>query len=209
MNSNNEYNFLLDKFYKSKDTKYLGLLFIKYSRLVFGVCNNYLKNKTKAEDATQEIYIKFQKYMLTSNTERIRVVESFIRTITVRYCIDLLRKEKQNKTIQLETNETYFDYLLFVELSNPQRLLYYDKNDNDIIEKKINQLLLCMKKLNYNQRESIYAFYFKNYKYNVIAQELKCSIKNVKSYIQNGKRNLAICINKSPFTDSSAEKVLF
>ena len=196
MEPDKKLSLFLEKYNQTRNTRYLGQLFAEASRLVFGVCMYYLNNRTKDEDAAQEVYIKFQNFMeKTDDDFQINKIESFIRTITIRYCIDLLRKEKQQREIHVVPSGEYFEHLLFVELSPSERLFYEDERDIDFIDQGIEQLKLCLEKLKAEQRTGIDLFYLRNLDYKQVAEHMSCTFKQVKSYIQNGKRNLGICIN--------------
>jgi len=67
--------------------------------------------------------------------------------------------------------------------------------DND--HQELNAALMdCIDRLNKEQQKCIEKFYFDDKCYQEIAVELGINEKKVKSYLQNGKRNLKICLER-------------
>lgn len=52
----------------------------------------------------------------------------------------------------------------------------------------------CIEKLKSEQKQCIELFYYKKLCYQEVAEKLNMDEKKVKSYLQNGKRNLKICL---------------
>ena len=61
-------------------------------------------------------------------------------------------------------------------------------------EQLLNQLEVALAQLNYEQRTCIELFYLQNLTYQQIAVKTNYSLLQVKSHIQNGRRNLKIKI---------------
>ena len=98
------------------------------------------------------------------------------------HCLQILRKE--NKEIPL-------DYIInIVESDEFLHLL----SEEDYSEEQLNALKHCLEKLPELQRISITQFFMEERSYADIAEQTGFTLNNVKSYIQNGKRNLKICI---------------
>ena len=64
----------------------------------------------------------------------------------------------------------------------------------DEIDKKEDKLEDCLKQLKDLQKKCIDLFYLKEKSYLQISSELHVTLNAVKSHIQNGKRNLKICL---------------
>ena len=77
-------------------------------------------------------------------------------------------------------------------MENPYDLHPIDK-DGLNMEKALAE---CIEKLNNEQKKCIRQFYFENRCYNEIASNMGIDVKKVKSYLQNGKRNLKICLEE-------------
>ena len=63
-------------------------------------------------------------------------------------------------------------------------------------EKDFMKLEQCMETLPYEQQQTVKLFYLENKCYNEIAVITGFDWNKVRSYIQNGKRNLKICVDE-------------
>ncbi len=175
---------LLDAFQKSGNIELLGMLFERYMHLIYGVCLKYLKNKDDAQDAVIEIYEKLGKELLEKQVETFK---PWLYVVTKNYCLMELRKQQSQlkKAKEFEKNE-----LSFME-STQNIHLNTDGWEPEEMDKRLQE---CLSKLRDHQRSCIELFYFKELCYQEISDNLNIDLKKVKSYIQNGKRNLKICI---------------
>ena len=174
---------LLNLFQKKLETEYLGELYKRYMHLVYGVCLKYYKDVEQAKDAVIEIYEKLQADL---PNQQIKNFKSWLYVVTKNHCLMELRKNKSRKIV-LTSNE---ELTIFME--NKAELHPIDRENNS--EKTANALEDCIKRLKAEQKQSIRLFYFESKSYREIADELKTEIKRIKSLIQNGKRNLKICL---------------
>nr|WP_321486526.1 sigma-70 family RNA polymerase sigma factor [uncultured Draconibacterium sp.] len=175
---------LLNLFQKNIETEYLGELYKRYMHLVYGVCLKYYKDVEQAKDAVIEIYEKLQADL---PNQQIKNFKSWLYVVTKNYCLMELRKNKSRKIVLTSNNE---ELTIFME--NEVELHPIDRENNS--EKTANALEDCIKRLKAEQKQSIRLFYFESKSYREIADELKTEIKRIKSLIQNGKRNLKICL---------------
>ena len=165
---------------QSKTNEYLGELYSRYTPLVYGVSLKYLRNVEDAGDAVMAIYEE-----LTVKVKRYQIAEfrPWLYTLTKNYCLQLLRKK--NREIPVDYSERIMENAAVSHLLD-------ERND----ERLMKALEKCLEKLPEKQRECIDLFYYQNKSYADITAATLYHIKNVKSYIQNGKRNLKICIEK-------------
>lgn len=175
---------LLNLFQKNIETEYLGELYKRYMHLVYGVCLKYYKDVEQAKDAVIEIYEKLQTDL---PNQQIKNFKSWLYVVTKNHCLMELRKNKSRKIVLTSNNE---ELTIFME--NEAELHPIDRENNS--EKTANALEDCIKRLKAEQKQSIRLFYFESKSYRKIADELKTEIKRIKSLIQNGKRNLKICL---------------
>jgi RNA polymerase sigma-70 factor, ECF subfamily len=173
---------LLRMYRSSSDPEILGELYSRYMHLVYGVCLKYLRNREESMDAVIQI---FEKLVIEIPKFKIENFRSWLHVVTKNYCLMLIRSreaiiEKHNAWIE--------DNLLFME--NDSELHPIDDEGTDLGK----VLQVCLKKLKKEQRECITQFYYENRCYNEIAGNLNLDEKKVKSHIQNGKRNLKLCI---------------
>jgi RNA polymerase sigma-70 factor, ECF subfamily len=170
---------LLNKFGATNDLEYLSDLYGRYSHLVYGVCLKYLHEREASKDAVLEI---FDHLRTTVNRFEIQNFKNWLLTLSRNHCLMLLRKRKKEiKILYIEDfNEDYF-----VENDSFEHLIN-QKTKNIMIE----GLQDTIERLDENQKICIKLFYLENKSYKEIFDLTGFSLKQVKSYIQNGKRNL-------------------
>lgn len=175
---------LLELFKKSKDSKWLGYLFERYSLLVFGVCMKYLKQVADAQDATQQV---FEKAYSEVNKYEVSYFKSWIYSIAKNHCLMQLRS-KGHQTVYLETIPD--------ELSKDDINQYTTAEMQSFMDEQTELLSNAISLLNEEQRTCIELFYLKKLSYKEIEEKTGFTFQQVKSYIQNGKRNLKISLEQ-------------
>ena len=169
---------LLTSYLGSGDKVYIGILYNRYGHLVLGLCIKYLKNKDDAQDAVIQI---FSNLITDLKKHRVTFFKSWLYVYSKNFCLMELRKRQSalKKDIELRDN-----YDLFVESVDPEHL-----NEK---EKQITLLENAIGELNEEQKKCVTLFYLENKSYNEITGMTGFSLKEVKSHLQNGKRNLKI-----------------
>lgn len=175
---------LIAEFSSSGDLEVLGELYYRYMHLVYGVCLKYLRDRDESMDAVMQI---FEKLITEIPRHKIENFRSWLHVVTKNYCLMQLRSEK---TRTERFKEWVNDTAIFME--NDEVLHPVDED-----EAKMDQKLMdCIERLNSEQKESIRLFYFGDKCYNDIAASMNIDEKKVKSYLQNAKRNLKLCLEK-------------
>ncbi len=172
--------------YKSTNNKVLvGILYKRYSHLVLGLSLKYLKNQDEAKDAVMQI---FEKLFTDLLKHQIEFFKSWLYTYSKNFCLQIIRtrQSKLKKEIELENNAD-----LFMETENGLHL-----NKTEEKEKQFVALEQAIDELNDEQKKCVELFYLKEKSYVEIAEMTGFSLNEVKSYIQNGKRNLKIKLEK-------------
>ncbi|MBI9066525.1 MAG: sigma-70 family RNA polymerase sigma factor [Salinivirgaceae bacterium] len=170
---------LILSYKKTKNLNFLSTLYASYMPLVYGVCLKYLKNRDHAQDAVMDIFEKLTLELLKHDApENFKI---WLYVVTKNFCLMKLRKDSS-------------DSKAFKKLSIEFMDNGYEVHPLDEDEDLTPQLIECMEKLKEKQRLSIELFYYKKLCYKEIADKLNESEKTVKSNIQNGKRNLKICL---------------
>jgi RNA polymerase sigma factor (sigma-70 family) len=169
---------LLEHFYSDRDQKWLGMLLERYTLLLFGVCMKYLKNEHEAKDAVQQVFLKV---LTEAGKYRIEYFKSWLYMVAKNYCLMRLRdKGKATK----ELTEQYE-----AEKNISRQELISEEENYDLLEESLNEL-------SDEQRQCVILFYLKKYSYSRIAEKTGFTMMQVKSFIQNGKRNLKIIMEK-------------
>ncbi len=175
---------LISEFISTGNLEVLGELYSGYMRLVYGVCLKYLKDRDESMDAVMQI---FEKLIIEIPKHKIENFRSWLHVVTKNYCLMHLRSQKSREE---NIKEWINDSVIFME--NSVELHPVDK-DNAEIDKALED---CIRRLKNEQKACIQQFYFENRCYNEIAISLGLDVKKVKSHLQNGKRNLKICLEE-------------
>jgi len=173
-------NELLAQFKKSGDNSLVGELYKRYSHLVFGVCLKYLKNEDEAKDAVLQI---FENLLEDLKKHEISNFKSWLHSVARNHSLMFLRKQQ---TQQKRVNE--YEAVYEPEESFDTPFAVHDKLEKEVMLTKLEEAITQLKD---EQRICIELFFLEEKCYNEVADITGYDIKKVKSYIQNGKRNLA------------------
>ena len=169
---------LLQKFTTDGNNFWLGILLQRYTLLLFGVCMKYLKNEDAAKDAVQQIFLKaiieLQKY-------KVDYFKSWLYMVAKNYCLMKLR-----------------DKHIFLDVDDVKPLA---DDDFDIAalqdkEQTLNLMEECLDYLQPDQKTCVTLFYLQKKSYVQIIGATNFTMMQVKSHIQNGKRNLKLLVEK-------------
>lgn len=172
---------LISRYQSTGDLEVLGLLYNRYMHLVFGVCLNYFKDEEQSKDAVMQI---FEELVVKVKMHQIQNFKSWLHVLTRNHCLMALRKASKNNVISLD--EGLVENSEFVHL-----------DIDDAKETQLSIMEKCMEALPPEQRISVDLFYLQEKNYKEVAELTGYDLLKVKSYIQNGKRNLKICIEKN------------
>lgn len=175
---------LLELYKRHKDSKWLSYLFERYSLLVFGVCMKYLKQVADAQDATQQV---FEKAFSEINKYEVSYFKSWIYSIAKNHCLMQLRS-KGHQTV-------YWDSIP-EEMQEDESNQIETAEKESVLEGQSESLSKALSLLNEEQKICIELFFLEKLSYKEIEEKTGFSFQQVKSYIQNGKRNLKISLTQ-------------
>jgi RNA polymerase sigma factor (sigma-70 family) len=182
---NISHNSLTDKelvtlYKESGDLSVLGELYQRYMELVFGVCLKYFKETERAKDAVMQV---FEELVLKLKKHEVDNFRGWLHQVTKNHCLMQLRTPKNLKTVEFKAD-----------------LVQNEENVhlNGVLEKEENfkKLEYCIGTLTNEQQEAIRLFYLEEKCYNEIVEITGQEWNQVRSFIQNGRRNLKICMEK-------------
>ena len=176
---------LLERYKSSDDLEVLGTLYERYMHLVYGVCLKYFQERASAQDGVTSI---FEKLITELPKHEVDNFKSWLYVLTKNYCLMQIRSEK-TETRRLHDYQS--EQKFFVE--SEQEMHPIDEEEQ-VLNKVLQE---CIEKLKGEQQKCIRLFYFESKSYKEISDTLTLEEKKVKSFIQNGKRNLKICIEKN------------
>jgi RNA polymerase sigma factor (sigma-70 family) len=172
---------LVDAFKANGDTVFLSSLYQRYMDLVFGVCLKYFKDVEKSKDAVMDIYEELNKKLKMYEVENFR---GWLHVLARNHCLMQLRSPRNFKTVEFDG--------AFMQSAETTHLT------NEAFEKEENfrKLTDCIGGLPEEQKQSIELFFLQQKCYNEIAAITGHDWNKVRSFIQNGKRNLKICMEE-------------
>lgn len=176
---------LMLDFKSTGDLQILANLYQRYMDLVYGVCLKYLNNNDDAKDATINIYMelidKLKKYPVDN-------FKGWLYQLSKNHCLMILRKKK-TKPVHIDSEN-----MEFLDDRHPEA--------SQLKEFQFLEMQKCIEQLVDQQKISIELFYIKEKCYKEISEQIGIEINKVKSYIQNGRRNLKICMEKTAIQNS-------
>lgn len=191
MNSEND---LLKEYKKTGDLRLLGKLYEPYMPMLYGVCFRYYKDEARSEDAVMQI---FESLIAKLRQHTVTHFKSWLYTIARNHCLMDLRRDQRVTFVGI--NEHFAE-------SNAEAHLSTSATDNggegsiaELTERNLDLMEECLSQLSEEQRTCVQRFYLDQQCYQDIADDTGYALNKVKSYIQNGKRNLKICMERKVY----------
>jgi len=172
---------LLARYRATGELTWLGQLFERYAELVYGVCLKYARDEQEAGDAAMAVFEQLAAKVLEHEVHNFK---SWLHVLTKNHCLMQLRKAGRKR-------EESFEPQLMQSVDSRHHTI--ELNEDNGQQKG---LQLCMEQLPEEQRLCIQAFYLEGHSYKEIAELRQEELGRVRSYIQNGRRNLRICLEK-------------
>jgi len=165
---------LIDLYRKSANTWYAGELFQRYTQLITAVAYNYLQNSADTEDAVMEV---FEIILRDLRHHQVNNFKTWVYSVTKHHCLKKLRKDSAES------------------LDVEQALRHAEADESSTadavkFEQQLEELKSAITRLSEEQKQCIELFYFKQKSYKEVSEQTGYSVNEVKSYLQNGKRNL-------------------
>ncbi len=172
---------LLAEYKRSGDLEALGKLYEKYMPLLYGLCLKYFRDEEKSKDAVMQI---FEQLISKLKVHEVTNFKSWLYTLARNYCLMDLRSSNRHGFVNIEDHP--------VESEGFQHPGNEDQKEDQLVK-----MGKCVEKLPDEQRVAIDLFYLQQKCYKEVAEITGFDANKVKSYIQNGKRNLKICMEKN------------
>jgi len=166
---------ILKVYRHTQDVAAWAALYERYMHLVYGVCMNILRDKKKSEDASMYLFESLPELILRYKIEHFK---SWLFTVTRNHCY-LIEK----KTIR----ERHTAYQFLSEANG-------EETEESNAVHAMDHLPSCLEILKNEQYQCVELFYLQQKSYQEIVEITGFSLNKVKSYIQNGKRNLRNCL---------------
>jgi RNA polymerase sigma-70 factor (ECF subfamily) len=191
--NNDKYNHiseqeLLRRYYQDGNKEWLGIVLQRYTLLLLGVCMKYLKNEEAARDAVQQIFLKaiteLEKY-------QVEYIKSWLYMVAKNHCLMQFR-DKNRQLVELSEQ--------LVETQDTEELLSIKEKD-----RLLDWMHESIKNLNPEQQQCVTLFYLEKRSYQEVAEQTGYTLLQVKSNIQNGKRNLRLMIQRKSRENESSK----
>lgn len=172
---------LLKQFRETGDLSLVSELFGRYTSMMYGVCLKYLRDRDDAKDAVMQV---FEKLPVSLKAHEIASFKSWLYVTTRNHCLMQIRSKKGKRTETLSGDVVENDPVLHLD-GEPE------------LEDNLAKMERCIQKLDPQQQQCVRLFYLEEKCYKDISTFTGFDLNKVKSYIQNGKRNLKICMEKN------------
>lgn len=172
---------LLLQYRSSGDLKVLGELFSRYTSLMYGVCLKYLKDRDDSKDAVMQV---FEKLVQTMREHKIENFKSWLYVTSRNHCLMQIRAKKGKMMEEISPNLVESNLALHLE-------------EETELEGNLSKLEKCIEQLATEQKHCVQLFYLDKKCYKDITKLSGFDLNQVKTFIQNGKRNLKICMEQN------------
>lgn len=173
---------LLVEYRKTGNLQLLGRLYKPYMPLIYGLCLKYYKDEVKSEDAVMQI---FESLIPKLRAHEVTNFKSWLYTLARNHCLMDIRIASRINTVDIE------EHIVESDVS-----LHQYHKDERIPEERLALMESCLNELNEEQQRCIRLFYLEQKCYKDVAEITGYNLNKVKSHIQNGKRNLKICMDR-------------
>ncbi len=174
------------------DLEILGELYERHIDMVYAVCFNYLRDEDESKDAVMQL---FEQLITDLKRHEVQNFRSWLHSVARNYCLMQLRARRVyvNATGLADTDDE-----LHADAGHPlaEWLTAVSDTDGPDLEHNLTQMHECLKTLPQPQQTCLDLFYLQEKSYQEVAQLTGYDLKQVKSYLQNGRRNLKICLDR-------------
>ncbi len=171
---------LVERYSKHRDKQAFGVLYKRYAHLVYGSALKYMKDEETANDMVAQVFEKLYRKLPEVNVQNFK---SYVYGSVRNECIARLRKIKSER--QKKDNYSLDENIAGTFMENEGMLRLVENTES--LEEKVAD---AMATLNDEQRQCVTLFFFEKKSYKEITEMTPFDLKQVKSYLQNGKRNL-------------------
>lgn len=150
---------------------------------MYGVCLKYFEEEP-AKDLVMQL---FEILVDKLKVHDVQNFKSWLHVLTRNHCLMAIRVQKRKGGLPFALEEEIF-------MENGTIGHHGEEEEAFSLEDDLQGLEKCLETLIEEQRRSIDLFYLQEKSYNEITSLTGYPFNKVKSYIQNGKRNLKICM---------------
>jgi RNA polymerase sigma factor (sigma-70 family) len=171
---------LVARYQQTGELSVLGALYERYMELVYGVCLKYLEDSEAAKDAVMQVFEALVEKLKKHEVDNFR---GWLYTVAKNHCLMQLRSQKNKKTVAISPDL----------MQSGEELHLNGELQKEAEFKKLDR---CLQTLPAEQKKAVELFYLQEKCYNDIVADTGLEWNKVRSLIQNGRRNLKICMDK-------------
>jgi RNA polymerase sigma factor (sigma-70 family) len=172
---------LLDRFYTDRDNEWLGIVLKRYTLLLLGVCMKYLKNEEEARDSVQQVFLKA---ITELHKYKVAYFKSWIYMVAKNHCLMKLRDRQGRSPVAIT------EQMSIAAEEGPGLNHHLEK------DQLLDRMSEALEELSEEQKRCVTLFYLEKQSYHQISSQTGFTLMQVKSHIQNGKRNLKIALDQ-------------
>ena len=177
---------LLIEYRQHGDLSILGKLYEPQMEMVFAIAMKYFKDEDEAKDTVMAL---FEELISKLRNHEVENFKAWLGMVTRNYCLMALRKKNLVLVDDEILNNNENSNHNFMEFSTTEHLI-----DDWDLEQNLTNLERCLETLNLEQKQAVALFFIQEKTYQEVSQLTGFEVNKVKSYLQNGKRNLKICM---------------
>jgi len=175
---------LINRYKENEDIDCIGELYKRYTGFTFSICMKYLKSSEKSNEFVLDIFEDLIEKLLQHDVVNFK---TWLYSVTKNHCLLYLRELKKESNSEIDINlqtdeQNITDFLVPSYLQKEEKLAILEK---------------CIEELKDEHKICIKLFFLEQKSYIEVSKYTGFSLKQVKTYIQNGKRNLKLLIEKN------------
>lgn len=177
---------LISRYRNTGDSAFVGELFERYAVQIYGICRKYFKEEEECRDASMEVFEYLLKELLKYE---VRTFKSWLARATSNFCLMRIRKRRtqENREEEFKKSEA-----ALVE-SGPEPHLHNEAEEKEL---ELQRLESAIQELKDEQKTCVELFFLQGKSYDEVSALTGFTYKQVKSFIQNGKRNLKVRLTR-------------
>jgi RNA polymerase sigma factor (sigma-70 family) len=175
---------LITQYKNTQDIRLVGELFERHAHLILAIAKKYFEDQEDAKDAASDIFEELVTKLLNHDVTNFK---SWLYSVVRNHCLMKLRKSKG--ITEVDVDDKKFENV-FMESPSFEHLNDGTQSETEIIHNAIAQL-------KDHQRVCVEMFFLQELSYKEVSERTGFELSQVKSYIQNGKRNLQLILSKT------------
>lgn len=173
---------LILRYRNTGDSAFVGELFERYAVQIYGITRKYFRDEDECRDASMEVFEYLLKELLKYEVQNFK---GWLGRATSNFCLMRIRKRKTAEGREEEYKKS--EAALVESVAEPH--LHSEAEEKEL---EIQRLEAAIQELKDEQKTCVELFFLQGKSYDEVSELTGFTYKQVKSFIQNGKRNLKV-----------------